>query len=637
MRQGAAAADESGPIRLVLRRDADPAAPAQHVNHVDAVATRARAACADNRVALRHTPRFDEEITERRVCEIRVVWRQNDFRITGQVEAASAGAVVCDRHAPQLRIVFRRDDHLGPGLNPRVDAAEDRAIGRKDHIVLVWRARCRLVCRGPDVAAVEIAHVAEAAPAVGCDVLAPPSHGDLLTPAVATAGVGDHHGVRSVRQQMGPRTESVGGCVAAQRRRGRARRREVIRHLHGRIAERHQTREALLEQEVGCLDARVGMKPLPQRGVMQRVVERGERHALVVCHVGGQNHTGFPIRRIPFECVIDRFVEAVPADHAFPFETLKIAQDVERDKRRHQHGRVGRHDQIVGEPAFQPEPGDAKRPILIIALEILHVVRRFGDAPRHAPLQAVLHLSLDDGPVGLVEERAGICPHDQQRHEVLEHRGAPGEQRARGTGRRHGPSQFEPVLVGDLTGGDSDKTGEAGLGRQCVVVGAIQPPVGDAEANGEELPLAVEEKAELGFLDEVVGQLRQPDGAIDELLRICARSIDGGSQFGCVSAPLERRRRPGAPRNQRGQSRGRAWTGQPDLRFFDRRGPRCQELEISLTLRDRDACALQPHGCFRGVSRGFGVSLGFIEFIQQHAESRDPIRELIEKLRPAAE
>ena len=63
--------------------------------------------------------------------------REHDLRVAGQLDVPRALAVIGDRHAPQLGIVFRRHDDLGAGLDVVVEAAEHRAIGGKGHLVFV--------------------------------------------------------------------------------------------------------------------------------------------------------------------------------------------------------------------------------------------------------------------------------------------------------------------------------------------------------------------------------------------------------------------------------------------------------------------------------------------------------------------
>jgi hypothetical protein len=110
---------------------------------------------------------------------------------------------------------------------------------------------------------------------------------------------------------------------------------------------------------------------------------------------------------------VDRFVEAVPAEHAGPRQPIEVAQDVDRHDRRRQDAGIRCDDEIVGEAALQAEARDAEGPVLVIAIEVLRVVGRLRDAPGHATARGVVHLPRDDRAVGLVEQRARVGAHDE--------------------------------------------------------------------------------------------------------------------------------------------------------------------------------------------------------------------------------
>ncbi len=57
--------------------------------------------------------------------------REHDFGVAGQIEVAGAVAVIGDRHAPQLDVVFGRDDHFGARLEAGVEAPQDGAVERE--------------------------------------------------------------------------------------------------------------------------------------------------------------------------------------------------------------------------------------------------------------------------------------------------------------------------------------------------------------------------------------------------------------------------------------------------------------------------------------------------------------------------
>ena len=91
--------------------------------------------------------------------------------------------------------------------------------------------------------------------------------------------------------------------------------------------------------------------------------------------------------------------------------------------------------------------------------------------------------------VRFIEQRARVVAHHQQRHQVLEHRRAPRQQCTARRRRRQRPPELEPVLLRHLARGDGDEAGQPRLGRQHVVVGAVEATVGDAVADREQLPI----------------------------------------------------------------------------------------------------------------------------------------------------
>jgi hypothetical protein len=149
--------------------------------------------------------------------------------------------------------------------------------------------------------------------------------------------------------------------------------------------------------------------------------------------------------------------------------------------------------------ALEPEAGHAERPVLIIELGVGLVVAGLGDAPGDPALAAVGDLAGDHGAAGLVEQRAGVARHDQHRHQVLEHRAAPRDQRRPAAGGRQPAAQREPVLLRQLALGDGDEAGEAGLGGEQVVVAGVDPVVAHAVADRQQAALAVVEELDVEF------------------------------------------------------------------------------------------------------------------------------------------
>ena len=94
----------------------------------------------------------------------------------------------------------------------------------------------------------------------------------------------------------------------------------------------------------------------------------------------------------------------------------------------------------------------------------------------NASLPAVLDLASHGAAAGLVEQRARERSHQQRRHQVLEHRGAPRQQRGHALDAHDQPTEMKPMPLRHVALGDGDEAGQARLGCQQVVVRAIEPP-----------------------------------------------------------------------------------------------------------------------------------------------------------------
>ena len=209
----------------------------------------------------------------------------------------------------------------------------------------------------------------------------------------------------------------------------------MLSSLRWWILQRDELGHALLEQEIGGLNPRVGMETLLHRRSVQDVVEREQAHALMVGHPGAQHDAALEIGRQSLGRVVDGFVEAEPADHPFVAQARQVVEHVPRRNRRGQDRRIGGDDEILAQTTLEAEPGNAERAVLVVPVEVAGEVGGLRDAPGHAALRPVLDLALDHRVVGLVEERPGVGAHDEQRHQVLEHRCAPREERSRAAGR----------------------------------------------------------------------------------------------------------------------------------------------------------------------------------------------------------
>ena len=89
-------------------------------------------------------------------------------------------------------------------------------------------------------------------------------------------------------------------------------------------------------------------------------------------------------------------------------------------------------------------------------------------------LPAVLDLSQQGHAAGFAEQRLRVAPHDQERHQILEERRAPREQRGHSPNARDRPPEPEPVRLGHIALRDGDEAGQARFGCQQIVVRRIE-------------------------------------------------------------------------------------------------------------------------------------------------------------------
>ena len=422
--------------------------------------------------------------------------RHDDFRVAREFEDPGRPRAIDDVQAPQLDVVLGGHHDLGVQVDTVVAAAEFRASLGKDRLVVVGACGSRLMGVRPALAGRGLADVAERAPVVARRIFPPSRDGQILPAAAAAAGVGHHHVIVPVRQQLHLR-----------RRRGR---RGDDAHRHLRVGDigtrarelRHmreyidRLRDALLQQEQRRLELRIGQEALLHRTIAQQIVQRQQAHALVMRHERAHDLARLAARQTRRR-VVDRLVKPEATCRAVRSQALQVRARRFRSHHQRQGARVRRDDDILGETALQSQSGHAERPVLIVAIGIDRVVPRFGHAPRHADLLAVRHLQRHRRLAGRIEQRAGIRRHDQQWHQVLEHRAAPGQEDRPLPDAGEQASQRKPALLGDLAGGDGDVGGEAGFGREEVVVTGIACALIDVMADCKQVPSVVVQKAEV--------------------------------------------------------------------------------------------------------------------------------------------
>ena len=281
---------------------------------------------------------------------------------------------------------------------------------------------------------------------------------------------------------------------------------------------------ALLQQQLGRLDDRVGVEAFDHDPVVQHVAERHQGHPLVMRHVALHDRDRRPFRQTSRR-VVERLPEAVAPAAAGLGQAGEVADSSLRIDHRRQPGRVRCDHQVVAQPALQAEARHTEARVLVGLGQVTGVEARLGDAPRHALLRRVLHLPGNHQPVRLLEQAVGRGAHHQHRHEKLEHRPRPRDQRRSAAHRGERAAQPEPVVRWHVALGDRDEAGEAGLGCQQVVVARIQRTFQHAVPDREELARWIEEEPEVHLVEVPIGQLGDRSQPAHERRRRCGSFV----------------------------------------------------------------------------------------------------------------
>ena len=203
-----------------------------------------------------------EQLREGRMRRVVGRRRQHELGIGGELDVPGPIAGVGEGQAANLGVVFRRNDDFKHRGDRSVAPDELGLILAEPDIVAVRLDAARLIARGPNLAAPDIAQKDIGAPIVAGGVFAPARNSQIAPPAVAGAGRREHHRVTAVGEQVRLRRRSwaerrcriVGSSRSRDRRAG-------LDLLHPGPNGRDIARRPLLQQELGCLNDRLGMKP----------------------------------------------------------------------------------------------------------------------------------------------------------------------------------------------------------------------------------------------------------------------------------------------------------------------------------------------------------------------------------------
>ncbi len=289
------------------------------------------------------------------------------------------------------------------------------------------------------------------------------------------------------------------------------------------------------------------------------IVERHQRHALVVGQERGHDRSlravALPLGVLAslnrlVRRVVDGLVVAVPAFEAEAREPPQVAHGLIRLDHRGQHRRVRGDHQFVRQPPLQTQSRHAERLVLVVAPAVDVVEGRLRDPPGDAPRVRVVDLHAHHVPVRLIQERPGIRPGEQERHEVFEHRRAPRHERGPAADADEGAPQMEPVLLRHVALRNRDEAGEPRFRREQVVERRVKStgPLGVRQpvADGKELAVPVEQRRKVRGVHHRLG----PIGEILEAPGGLAGVARGGAREQALDEPpppkqhiLPRRRR----------------------------------------------------------------------------------------------
>ena len=206
----------------------------------------------------------------------------------------------------------------------------------------------------------------------------------------------------------------------------------------------------------------------------------------------GTDGDAFFVRWQPLRCIIHRFIKAEFSAASIAGQPLQIFTCLNRRNHQRQRRGVGSNHQVLSQSSFQAQPGNAKGAVLVVQLSVSPVVTGLRNPPRHAASVSISDLLLHRRPASMIQQGVLKIGHDQQRHQVFEHRAAPGNQDWLIPRSDQQAAHGEPMVLRNLPQRDGDVTAQSRLRGQQIVEAGIVAPFGDVETGGEQIPRRVE-------------------------------------------------------------------------------------------------------------------------------------------------
>ena len=178
---------------------------------------------AQQRAAVGLVFRFDEQLAERGVRQVRRRRGEDDLGVAGHLNLARAIRIVHDRQPADFDIVLGGDDDVEPGREAVVDAMERRALRRQRHQVVRRVDAVRIRGRRPDGAGPHVAQIEKLTAEIARRIATASRDGPAPAEACAAAAVGDDREIVAVRQKGGVGERRGPGSIAADGVDGRGR------------------------------------------------------------------------------------------------------------------------------------------------------------------------------------------------------------------------------------------------------------------------------------------------------------------------------------------------------------------------------------------------------------------------------
>ena len=500
--QGPAAADEAPAVGFklpvfLLRTGIASVLKGQAVGHIQRhLFVAAGAAVGEEHLLLREGFGLNEELVEGRMLAVGVVGRHGEFNIAGEIETAGAVRPVDQGNPPNLRVIFRRDDHLGFGVQPVVVTPEDRPIESKVDRIPFRLPPDRLIGTGPETIRIDLLDVAESSHTI-TRLIRPPAGEFLPLPlTVAATTVGDHQAIAAVAEEQTMGNSGMGGGKGAFRRRNQLATtflRSLALACRGQLQCR-QGRDPFLQQRLKSPHPGIAVKAAREGVVLEKVGQGQKRHPLVMGHIGLDDHPAFPLAlQLPAE--IHRLVITVIAEQSQPGQLFEILHRLFRRHVQCQQGGIGSNHQLFLQTTLQAEGRNAEGLVLIGFLKVHIAIGRLGNAPGDTPGTPVGNLDRHRFAGGLIQKGVTVGVLKQEGHQVFEHGPGPAEQHPLPADRTVGATHAEPVFERDITPGNGDETAETRLTGQKVVTGLVKNIGGNIEADGKEFSFPIIEEA----------------------------------------------------------------------------------------------------------------------------------------------